>query len=69
MNNGDQIAMTEWEVELAITSRHTGKFHGLLLINVSAENESGAIAIAKERAMDMLTNRFVVECNGATKIG
>lgn len=68
MNNGDR-QMTNWEVELTITSRHTGKFHGLLILTVPAEVEGGAIAIAKERAMDMLTNRFEVQCNGATKIG
>lgn len=61
--------MTEWEVELAISSRHTGKFHGLLLLNVSVERESAAIEIAIDRAMDMLTDRFAVQCNGATKIG
>lgn len=68
MNNGDK-QMTEWEVELAISSDFGGKFRGLLLLNVSAENQDGAIAIAKERAGDMLSNRFVVDCNGATKIG
>jgi hypothetical protein len=68
MDNGDR-QMTNWEVELTITSRHTGKFHGLLILTVPAEVESGAIAIAIDRADDMLTNRFVVQCNGAKEIG
>lgn len=61
--------MTEWEVELAIENRTTRKYAGILLLNVNAHNEAGAIAIAIDRAMDMLTSRFAVTVNGAKNLG
>ena len=58
----------EYEIEIAVSDRKTGKFLGLVLIMVYTSNQREAIELGLSRAAALMNSSVKFECNGVTEL-
>lgn len=58
----------EFEVEFCASDRKTGKFLGLFLVTVLANNQRDAIDLSLSRTEVLFHSNVKLECNGVTEL-